>query len=208
MTRIARTLTALALPGMVLAGLAAPACAQVANHDASKVDAGTYAVDPNHTQVGFGVSHMGFTTYYGHFADASGTLELTPKNPAGSKLTVSVPTASVSTTSEKLDGELKGDQWFDAAKYPTITFASTQIVPSSHGEAKVTGNLTMHGVTKVVTFDAKFVGAGTNPLDKKYTVGFAITGVVSRSDFGVKTYVPLIGDEVAITISGAFEKQG
>ena len=196
------------LPAALFLAVSAPALAQVASHEPSQVQAGTYAVDPAHTQVGFGVSHMGFTTYYGHFADASGTLELTPKNPAGSRLTVSVPTASVATTSDKLDGELKGDQWFDAAKYPMITFASTQIVPSGHGEAKVTGNLTMHGVTKPVTFDAKFVGAGTNPLDKKYTVGFAITGLVSRSEFGVKTYVPLIGDEVAITISGAFEKQG
>lgn len=185
-----------------------PALAQVANHEPSQVQAGSYVIDPTHTQVGFGVSHMGFTTYYGHFADASGTLELTPKNPAGSKLSVSVPTASVSTTSEKLDGELKSEQWFDAAKYPTITFVSTQIVPSGHGAARVTGDLTMHGVTKPVTFDAKFVGAGTNPLDRRYTVGFAITGLISRSDFGVKTYVPLIGDEVAITISGAFEKQG
>ncbi|MGI4977963.1 MAG: YceI family protein [Janthinobacterium lividum] len=196
------------LPAALVLAVSGPALAQVASHEPSQVQAGTYAIDPQHTQVGFGVSHMGFTTYYGHFADASGTLELTPKNPAGSKLSVSVPTASVSTTSDKLDGELKGDQWFDAAKYPTITFTSTQIVPTGRGEAKVTGNLTMHGVTKPVTLDAKFVGAGTNPLDKKYTVGFAITGLVSRSEFGVKTYVPLIGDEVAITISGAFEKQG
>jgi polyisoprenoid-binding protein YceI len=197
------------LPAAVLvAALSGTALAQVANHEPSQVQAGSYAVDPQHTQVGFGVSHMGFTTYYGRFTDASGTLELTPKNPAGSRLSVTVPTASVSTTSEKLDGELKGDQWFDAAKYPAISFVSTQIVPSGHGEARVVGNLTMHGVTKPVTFDAKFVGAGTNPLDKKYTVGFAITGVVSRSEFGVKTYVPLIGDEVAIMISGAFEKQG
>jgi len=191
------------LPALLLAALSGPALAQVANHEPSQVQAGSYAVDPAHTQVGFGVSHMGFTTYYGHFTDASGTLELTPKNPAGSKLSVSVPTASVATTSEKLDGELKSEQWFDAAKYPAISF-----VPSGNGEAKVVGNLTMHGVTRPVTLDAKFVGAGVNPLDKKYTVGFAITGVVSRSEFGVKTYVPLIGDEVAITISGAFEKQG
>jgi polyisoprenoid-binding protein YceI len=196
------------LPALLLAALSGPALAQVANHEPSQVQAGSYAVDPAHTQVGFGVSHMGFTTYYGHFTDASGTLELTPKNPAGSKLSVSVPTASVATTSEKLDGELKSEQWFDAAKYPAISFVSTQIVPSGNGEAKVVGNLTMHGVTRPVTLDAKFVGAGVNPLDKKYTVGFAITGVVSRSEFGVKTYVPLIGDEVAITISGAFEKQG
>ena len=194
--------------GLALAGLSGPALAQGASHEPSEVQAGSYVVEPEHTQIGFGVSHMGFTTYYGRFSGASGTLELTPKDTAGSKLSVSVPTASVDTTSEKLDRELKGDQWFDAAKYPTISFVSTQIAPSGPGEAKVMGELTMHGVTKPVTFDAKFVGAGINPIDKKYTVGFAITGMVSRSEFGVKAYVPLIGDEVAITISGAFEKQG
>ena len=189
-------------------GATGPAAAQVATHEPSQVAAGSYAVEPEHTQVGFGVSHMGFTTYYGRFAGASGTLELTPKNPAGSRLSVSVPTASVSTTSDKLDGELRGPDWFDAAKYPQISFVSTGIVPSGFGAAKVSGNLTMHGVTKPVTLDVRFVGAGTNPLDKKYTVGFSATGVLSRSEFGVKTYVPLVGDEVAITISGAFEKQG
>ena len=195
--------------GLALASLCGPALAQQgASHEPSQVQAGRYVVEPQHTQIGFGVSHMGFTTYYGRFSGASGTLELTPDNPAGSRLSVSVPTASVDTTSEKLDGELKGDQWFDAAKYPTISFVSTRIEPSGRGAAKVTGDLTMHGVTRPVTFDAKFVGAGVNPIDRKYTVGFAITGMVSRSEFGVKTNVPLIGDEVAITISGAFEKQG
>ena len=89
-----------------------------------------------------------------------------------------------------------------------MTFVSTKVKPMGKDKAKVTGDLTIHGVTKPTTLDVSFVGAGANPLDKKYTVGFAITGLVSRSEFGVKTYVPLIGDEVAITISGAFEKQG
>jgi polyisoprenoid-binding protein YceI len=69
----------------------------------------------------------------------------------------------------------------------------------------VTGNLTLHGVTKPVTLDVKFNGAGTNPLDKKYTVGFEVSGAIKRSDFGVNTYVPLIGDDVKITISAGFE---
>ena len=198
------------LPAFLAASLAmaAPAFAQVADRDPSKVQAGTYAVDPAHTQIGFGVVHMGFTMYYGRLTDASGTLVLDPKTPSASKLDITIPAATFSTTSEKLDGELKSDQWFDVAKYPQITFRSTKVASAGKDAAKVTGELTLHGVTQPVTLDVHFVGAGTNPLDKHYTVGFQATGEISRSAFGVKTYVPLIGDAVQLNLSGAFEKQG
>ena len=208
MTRITRTLTTLALPGLILAGLTAPAHAQVASHEPTKVDAGTYDVEPAHTQIGFGVSHMGFTTYYGHFSGASGTLVLAPAKPADSRLDVTFPADTISTTSDKLDGELKSGQWFDVAKFPQVAFRSTQVTSLGQGVAKVTGDLTLHGVTRPVTLDVHFVGAGIDPIDKKYTVGFQATGEISRSAFGVKTYVPLIGDAVALTLSGAFEMQG
>ena len=191
-----------------IAGAPALALGQAPDRDPAKVEAGTYAMDPNHTQIGFGVMHMGFTPYYGRFSNPSGTLVLSPKVPADSKLDVIIPAATISTTSDKLDGELKGQQWLDVAKYPQVTFRSTKIVPTSKDAAKVTGDLTLHGVTKPVTLDVHFVGAGVNPLDKAYTVGFQATGEISRSDFDVKTYVPLIGDAVQITLSGAFERQG
>ena len=75
------------------------------------------------------------------------------------------------------------------------------------GEAKVTGNLTIHGVTKPTTLEVTFVGAGTNPLSKKYTVGFDAKGEIKRSDFGVKTYIPLIGDTLRLSLAGAFEQK-
>lgn len=200
------------LPATVLAAsIACPpalALGQAADRQAAEVEAGTYAMDPNHTQIVFSVMHMGFTPYYGRFSSPSGTLVLSPKVPAESKLTAIIPAATISTTSDKLDGELKGQQWLDVAKYPQVTFRSTKIVPTSKDSAKVTGDLTLHGVTKPVTLDVHFVGAGINPLDKTYTVGFQATGEISRSDFDVKTYVPLIGDAVQITLSGAFERQG
>jgi polyisoprenoid-binding protein YceI len=183
------------------------ALAQAANRDPAKVEAGTYTLDPDHTQVEFGVMHLGFTPYYGRFSDASGKLVLSPHNPAESKLEVTIPAASISTTSDKLTGELKGADWLDAQKFPDITFRSTQVTPSGAGTAKVTGNLTLHGVTRPVTLDVKLVGSGTNPLDKHYTVGFSATGQISRSEFGVTKYVPLIGDELKLTLSGAFEQQ-
>ncbi|EHP82229.1 YceI family protein [Methylorubrum extorquens DSM 13060] len=150
---------------------------------------------------------MGFSNYAGGFSDVSGSLTLDPKNPAASKLSVKIPVASVTTTSAKLTDELKGDQWLDAGKYPTMTFVSTKVAPAGKDHAKVTGDLTLHGVTKPVILDVTLVGAGANPLNKKYTVGFEATGTLKRSEFGVKTYVPLIGDELHLTIAGAFERQ-
>ena len=175
--------------------------------DPAQIQAGTYAVDPGHTQVGWRVSHMGFSNYAGGFSDVSGTLELQPKNPSTAKLSVKIPVASVTTTSAKLTDELKGDQWLDAAKFPDMTFVSTKVTPEGKDKAKVTGNLTLHGVTKPVTLDVTLVGAGVNPLSKKVTVGFDATGTLKRSEFGVKTYLPLIGDDLHLTIAGAFERQ-
>ena len=188
--------------------IATPVLAQTPpTRDPAQIQAGTYVVDPNHTQVGWRVSHMGFSNYAGGFSDVSGTLDLQPKNPSAAKLTIKIPVASVTTTSAKLTDELKGDQWLDAAKFPEMTFVSTKVTPEGKDKAKVTGNLTLHGVTKPVTLDVTLVGAGVNPLSKKVTVGFDATGTLKRSEFGVKTYVPLIGDDLHLTIAGAFERQ-
>ena len=187
----------------ILLSLATPAFAQKAS---TQVQAGTYAVDPNHTQVVWRVSHMGFSNYTGSFSDVSGTLDIQPTDPAAAKLSIKIPVGSVMTTSAKLTGELKSDQWLDAGKYPDMTFVSTKVAPVGKNRAKMTGNLTLHGVTKPVVLDVTLVGAGVNPLDKKQTVGFDATGTLKRSEFGVKTYVPLIGDELHLTIAGAFER--
>ncbi|QEO18172.1 YceI family protein [Acetobacter vaccinii] len=183
-----------------------PASAQVVTN-AAQAQSGTYAVEPGHTQVGFSVLHFGFTNYLGVFSNVSGTLKLDTKNPASSRLSVSIPVASVQTTSAKLDDELKGDQWFDAAKFPNATFESTSVRVTGRNDAIVTGNLTLHGVTKPETLKVHFIGAGVNALDKKYTTGFEATGTIKRSDFGVKMYVPYVSDDVTLRISGAFERQ-
>ncbi len=182
--------------------------AQGASPNPATVQAGTYKVEPYHTQIGFTLLHLGFSHFSGAFSGASGTLAIDPAHPASAKLDVSVPVQSVSTQVSKLDEELKGDQWFDSAQFPTATFTSTRVTPTGKGSATIAGNLTLHGVTRPVTLIAHFVGGGVNPLDKAYTIGFDATGTIKRSDFGVKTYVPLVGDDVTLTIAGAFEKQG
>ena len=191
---------------LLLAGSSLPALAQ-ATHTPSEVQGGDFAVDPYHTQVGFTLSHMGFSNFTGRLSEATGTLTVAEGDHSASKLSVSVPAKTFSTSIEKLDGELTGADWFDAAKFPTITFTSTKVTVTGPGTATIAGDLTLHGVTKPITLTAKFIGAGANPLSKKYTIGFDATGTIKRSDFGVTKYVPLIGDDVELSLHGAFEKK-
>ena len=185
----------------------APLLAQDVNTTPSAVEAGAYVVDPNHTQVHFDVLHMGFSYYEGRFSNVTGQLDLKPADVAGSSVQITVPVDTVSTTSPKLDGELKSADWLDAGKFPTMTFKSTEVKPTGEGEADVVGDLTLHGVTKPLTLHVKLVGSGTNPMDHKYTAGFSVSGKLKRSEFDVTKYLPLIGDDVEMEINGAFEKK-
>jgi len=201
-----RTYHASLLAAAIAFGVAGSASAQTVTTP-SQVQAGSYDVEPGHTQVTFSVLHFGFTNYSGVFSNVSGSLDLDTKSPSASKLSVTIPTGSAQTTSTKLDEELKSDQWFDATKFPNATFVSTKIKLVGKSDAIVSGDLTLHGVTKPETLKVHFIGAGVNPLDKKYTVGFEATGTIKRSDFGVKTYVPYVSDDVTLRIAGAFEKR-
>lgn len=174
---------------------------------AADVKAGTYAIDPNHTQVTFSVSHFGISPFAGTFSEARGTLIIDPAKPAVSRLDVTIPIASVQTTSSVLTGELKGADWFDAAKFPTATFKSTKVTQITPDAVQVDGTLTLHGVTKPVMFRAKLFGAATNPMSKKASIGFLGRMVIHRADFGVSKYVPVVSDETVLVINAAFERQ-
>lgn len=185
--------------------LAAPLGARASN-DPATVEAGTYKADPSHTLVQFEVNHLGFSQFFGVFPAGSGTLMLDPRHISASKIDVSVPVDRVSTTNAKLDDELRSADWFDAVKYPTIRFVSTSVTRTGPATARIAGTLSLHGVSKPVVLEASFVGAGTNPLSKAYTVGFKATGHLKRTDFGVSKYAPLVSDEVTLTIAAPFEK--
>lgn len=190
----------------LLVAFASPALAEVST-DPVAVKAGTYALETSHARVLFAVDHMGFSTWYGDFSGATGTLTLDPTAPAAASLSVTIPVGSVTTTNATLDGELKSPDWFDAAKFPTISFTSTKVTLTSATTARVTGNLTFHGVTKPVELDATFKASGTNPMSKAFTIGFEVKGKLKRSDFGVSKYVPLVGDDIDLIISAPFEKK-
>ena len=204
-----RLLTAAAMTGVLALSFPAPQAVaqQIASKDPQAVKAGTYKVEPAHTQLGFSISHFGFSDFSGLFSGASGTLELDPNKLSIAKLDVSVPVQSVLTTVPPLTEALKGDQWFDAAKFPNATLVSTKVTKTGADTAAILGDLTLHGVTKPVTLNARLIGSGTNPLDKSFTVGFEATGTIKRSDFGIKQYLPLLGDDVALKIAGAFVLQ-
>jgi polyisoprenoid-binding protein YceI len=176
------------------------------SHDPSTVQSGTYKAGAPHTRIVFVVNHMGFTDYFGQFNGINGQLSLDAANPAKSAVEMTIPTDSVDANNSVLTGELKDPTWFDAAKYPTITFKSTKVTPTGKDTAEVTGDLTFHGVTHPVTLDVKFNAAGPHPFTKKYVVGFNASGHLKRSDFNQTKYLPLIGDDVTLIISAEFEK--
>ena len=190
---------------LLFAATSAVAAGQ-ASINASAVTAGTYTVEPTHTRVQFTVWHMGFTHWWGDFTGASGSLSLDTRNVAASRVDISIPVASVSTTNTQLDSELRSADWFDAARFPTIHFVSTRVVRTGPATASIRGNLTLHGVTRPVSLAATFNGAGVNSLNRHYTVGFDAVTTIRRSDFGVTKYVPVVGDETMLRISAAFER--
>lgn len=194
--------------GILLASAAAAASAQTPAPTLGSVRAGTYAVDSYHTEVGFSLSHFGFTSYSGLFSGATGSLHLEPGNLAATRLDVSIPVQSIQTTVPVLTDELKGEKWFDVSKFPQATFTSTNVSVADSGEITIAGNFTLHGVTKPIVLHAHLVGAGINPIDKAYTVGFQANGTIKRTDFGVSLYAPAVGDDVELSIAGAFELRG
>lgn len=194
----------------LLAAVAVPAVAQgpatqPGRADPSLAVAGSYHVDSGHTQVLFTVNHLGFSQYTGQFTQPTGTLTLDPRNPANSRVSISFPIDKVSTTVAALDAHLKRADFFDAAKFPTGTFVSTAI-RANDTRATITGNLTLRGVTRPVTLQASFVGAGKGPMGaKKTNVGFHATTTINRSDFGITYGIPMVSDRVDLEINAAFE---
>jgi polyisoprenoid-binding protein YceI len=191
---------------IALALAAPPAIAQAAGAS-PEIQAGVYAIDSKETLVRYETLHMGYNVFWGTFPGATGTLSLDPNAIESAKLQVTVPIFGVETTNRELNGELFSDEFFDGETYKRMTFTSTAVRRTGPRTAKVTGNLSMHGITKPETLDVTLVGAGPNSFSKVPTLGFHATGVVKRSEFGMGKFVPIVSDETTIFISAAFEKQ-
>ena len=174
----------------------------------AEVQAGTYKLDPGHGKITWKVNHLGFSTYIGQFINVSADLTLDPANPSASTLTATVPLADVAPNDDGLKAHLQTPDFFNTAEFPTATFVAKSIVVDDEDptEADVTGDLTLHGVTRSVTMDVQFNQAGPS-MGNTYKVGFDGEATIRRSEFGMSYGLPAIGDEVELHIEGEFVKQ-
>lgn len=160
-----------------------------------------YQIDPTHTATVFTWNHFGFSTPSANFSDIQGTINVDNAKPANSSVNVTIPLSSLNTNVKALDEHLKTADFFDAAKYPNITFQSTKVQAIGKNKYKITGNLTVKDVTKPVVLDAVLNKQGVHPMTKTETVGFNATTSFNRSAFGVGAYVPNVGDKITVSIT-------
>jgi polyisoprenoid-binding protein YceI len=163
-----------------------------------------YDIDPSHSGVSFGWNHFGFSNPTARFDEIQGSVLLDKADLTNSSISVALPIEGLDTGVEKLDEALKSPDFLEAGKYPTITFKSTRIEKVGEKGLKVTGDLTLHGVTKSVTLDATVNKIGIFEIPgviKAETAGFDATAVIKRSDFGVTKYLPAVSDELTVRIT-------
>lgn len=160
-----------------------------------------YKIDPTHTATVFTWNHFGFSTPSANFSDIQGTISVDNAKPADSSVNVTIPLASLNTNVAALDEHLKKADFFDAEKYPNITFKSTKVQALGKNKYKITGNLTVKDVTKPVVLDAVLNKQGEHPMTKAQSIGFNATTSFDRSAFGVGAYVPNVGDKITVNIT-------
>ncbi len=169
--------------------------------------AAAYKLDEDHTSVTFKIKHL-FSYVSGNFGKFEGTIEYEPGKPETWKTEATIQAASINTNVEGRDKHLKSADFFDAAKYPTITFKSTGVSDVTESSAKLVGDLTIHGVTKPVTLDLEILGVAKDPWGNT-VAGFQAAITINRKDYGltwnkaVETGGVLVGEEVEITIDAA-----
>jgi polyisoprenoid-binding protein YceI len=167
-----------------------------------------WVVNKPHAKVGFTVTHLSISDVDGNFKKFDATLTSSKPDFSDAVFEVTMDVASVNTDNDMRDNDLRSDHFFDAAKYPTITFVSKSITKTGDKTYKLTGDLTMHGVTKPVTLDMVLTGTGKNMQNQKPIAGFKVTGTINRNDFGVG-HMPsaMVSDEVQLRAVGEFDQQ-
>lgn len=195
---------------------AAPAAPAIAKAPVNEAPPGAYKLDPDHASLTFRVNHMGLSRYTARFTDMTADLQFDPANPSAMTLSATVDPRSIETDfhgdKPDFDAELAGPSWLDAAKFPKVTFKSTKVDVTGPATANVTGDLTLHGVTRPVTLETTFNGGakpnGMDPAGSR--IGFSAHGSLKRSEFGVAYGIPAagsnfgVGDEVEFFIEAEF----
>jgi polyisoprenoid-binding protein YceI len=168
---------------------------------------GTWTIDKMHSRLSFTVTHLSVSDVDGNFKDFDVTITTSKADFSDAKFDLTAQVASINTGVDMRDADLKSDHFFNAAVNPTVTFVSTGITPTTAGHFKLTGNLTMHGITKSVTMDLWYRGTIVNPMSKTNDAGFQLTGVIKRSDFKIAPMYPgaMISDDITIKADGEFK---
>ena len=167
---------------------------------------GIWKNDDPHSQLGFTVKHLGIADISGTFNDFDAEITSSKTDFSDAVVELNAKINSIDTRVDARDNHLKSADFFDAAKFPTLNFKSTSIKKSGKNKYKLTGNLTLHGITKPVTMDLQYKGSTVNPMSKKPTAGFQVTGTINRSDFNIGNGfpAPMISNEVQIKADGEF----
>ena len=168
---------------------------------ASTTFAQTWSLDKSHAKLGFSVTHLLVSDVDGSFKNFDVKVVSSKEDFSDAVITLTADVNSVNTDNDQRDAHLKGPDFFDAAKYGTLTFKSTSVKKVGDKKYKVTGDLTLHGVTKQVTLDVTLNGTAVHPYNKKTVAGFKITSTIKRSDFGIGASTPgaVVSDEVTLT---------
>ena len=180
-----------AIAGLVLASASAVAFAAPV----------TYKIDPTHTDVIVSWSHFGFSNPIAHFGDVDGSITYDADNVGQSSVSVTIPLSGMESHVAKFNEHLRSEDFFDAEKYPVITFASTGVEAAGSDRLRVSGDLTVHGVTRPVVLDVNINKIGEQPMAKRPAAGFDATTTLKRSDFGLDKFAPSVSDEVQIRIT-------
>ncbi|MGO1120338.1 YceI family protein [Rhodovibrionaceae bacterium A322] len=188
------------LKNFAIAGFTAAALTLSAPLAGTALAADAYVFEKTHADVYFTYDHLGLSKSMGTFGDVAGTVMLDEANPANSSVEVVIQTGSLDTNNDKRDAHLMSPDFFDVGQFPTATFKSTKVEVTGDNTAKVTGDMTIHGVTKTTVLDMTFNGIIDHPMAKKKAAGFSGYTMVKRSDFGMGAYAPAVGDEVEIFI--------
>ena len=160
-----------------------------------------YVLDKSHAHVTFSVGHLGFSTVHGQFREFDAEIDFDPGNVEATRVDFTINAASVDTFWEARDKHIRSKDFFDTKTYPTITFVTTSVAPTGSNSAKVTGNLTLRGITKPVTLDATLNKLGPSPFNPNQTIaGFTVEGEIDRTQFGVNYAAPAVSAIIPIRI--------
>lgn len=163
--------------------------------------AAPYVMDKSHAHVTFAVSHLGFSMVHGQFREFEATIDFDPGNVEATRVDFRIDASSVETFWEARDRDLRSKNFLNVAEHPYITFRTTSVVPTGTDTADITGDVTILGVTRPVTFQAKLNKLAPSPFRRDTTIaGFTVTGVLDRTEFGMRYAAPAIGATVEIRL--------